>query len=68
MKPFIIGMGLEEKDQLAFDCVGTYYDATNESSFQNALNIVVSQATHNTTTHVNLIKKYIRGLDWDFNM
>ena len=58
LKPFIIGMGLtSEVEKSAFDCVGNYYDATTEQGFQQALDIVVSQATHNTTTQINLIKQ-----------
>ena len=57
MKPFIIGMGLDSLEQTSFECIGTYLDAGNTESFSNALDIVISQATNNTSTHVNLIKQ-----------
>lgn len=53
MKPFIIGIGRDFED--AFNCVGTYFDAASEVSFQKALNTVISQALHSTTLQVNLL-------------
>jgi len=57
MKPFIIGMGLKEDEKSTFDCIGTFIDAKDEKGFDHALNAVVSQSMHNTTTTVNLINK-----------
>ncbi|HRS54023.1 MAG TPA: VWA domain-containing protein, partial [Bacteroidales bacterium] len=53
LKPFIIGIGKNFKE--AFDCVGTYFDATSEQSFKTALNIVITQALNSTTAQVNLL-------------
>lgn len=58
LKPFIIGLGLNESDKNNFDCVGNYYDAMDESSFKNAMNVVISQATNSTTLQVNLIDAF----------
>ena len=55
LKPFVIGIGLNVDLKKTFDCVGHYYDATNEKQFNDALNIVVSQALNNTTAQVNLL-------------
>ena len=55
LKPFIIGLGLTDEMKKTFDCVGTYFDATNESQFHNALRIVISQALNSTTLQVNLL-------------
>ncbi|HRY32719.1 MAG TPA: VWA domain-containing protein [Bacteroidales bacterium] len=53
LKPFIIGIGKDFKT--AFDCVGTYYDASDEVAFSKALNVVISQALNSTTAQVNLL-------------
>ena len=58
MKPFIIGMGLEDIEQRAFDCVGKYFNVENTIMLYNTLDIVISQAIHKTTTQVNLINKF----------
>jgi len=56
LKPFIIGIGKNFQD--AFDCVGTYFDASSEAEFSNALNVVISQALNSTTAQVNLLDEY----------
>lgn len=58
LKPFVIGVGLEDEFKDTFNCVGNYYDATNEESFKNILDIVVTQALNNTTAQINLLDDY----------
>ncbi len=58
LKPFIIGLGLTDEMKKNFDCVGTYFDATNEVQFKNALRIVISHALNSTTLQVNLLDVY----------
>jgi Ca-activated chloride channel family protein len=55
LKPFVIGVGLDESFIKTFQCVGNYFDASNEQVFQNVLNIVISQALNNTTAQLNLL-------------
>jgi len=68
LKPFIIGVGLEESFKNAFGCVGKFYDASNEESFKNILNIVISQALNNTTAQVNLLDQIGKPTETDANM
>ena len=55
IKPFIIGIGLEEKYKDTFQCVGRYFDASDPESFGDVLDIVIDQAIHRTTAQVNLL-------------
>ena len=55
LKPFVIGVGLDENFRETFECVGTYFDAADEETFENVLGIVISQALDNTTAQVNLL-------------
>lgn len=66
LKPFVIGIGLDENFRSSFECVGTYFDATNEQSFETILGIVISQALNNTTAQVNLLD--IKGLPTETNV
>ena len=66
LKPFIIGIGKNFKE--SFDCVGSYYDATNEKEFRNALNIVISRALNPTTAQVNLLDQYHKPTETNVNM
>lgn len=59
LKPFIIGIGGDPLEfRKAFECVGSYFDATTEEQFSNVLGIVISQALNSTTAQVNLIDAF----------
>jgi Ca-activated chloride channel family protein len=66
LKPFIIGIGRNFAE--AFDCVGTYFDASSEVEFSMALNIVISQALNSTTAQVNLLDEYKKPTETDVTM
>lgn len=66
LKPFIIGIGRNFED--AFDCVGTYFDASSERQFSKALNIIISQALNSTTTQINLLDAYGYPTETNVNM
>jgi Ca-activated chloride channel homolog len=55
LKPFVIGVGLDEGSRKSFDCVGRFFDASKEKDFSNILNIVISHVIDNTTAQVNLL-------------
>lgn len=65
LKPFIIGVGLDEQYKLQFDCVGKYFEANTEESFQNVLGVIISQALNNTTSQINLLDQSGRPLETD---
>lgn len=66
MKPFIIGIGRDFRE--AFDCVGTYFDASSELAFQKALNTVILQALNTTTMQVNLLDIHNKPIETNVNM
>jgi Ca-activated chloride channel family protein len=66
LKPFVIGIGNDFSE--AFDCVGSYYDATSESAFSKALNVVISQALNKTTAQINLLNENDRPVGTNVNM
>lgn len=68
LKPFVIGLGLDISLKKTFECVGRYFDATNENMFKDALNIVISQALNNTTMQVNLLDEKLRPTETNVNM
>ena len=55
LKPFVIGLGLDDKAMASLECVGNFFDVTKEETFNKVLNIVISQALNNTTAQVNLL-------------
>lgn len=57
LKPFVIGIGLDVGFKKSFECLGTFYDASNEETFKKVLGVVISQALNETTATVHLIDK-----------
>jgi Ca-activated chloride channel family protein len=55
VKPFIIGIGIEDKYKESLRCVGNFYDASDPEVFEEVLDLVLEQALHNTTVHVELL-------------
>lgn len=68
LKPFVIGIGLDQSYINSFGCIGKFYDASSEASFKNILNIVISQALNNTTVQVNLNDQIGRPTETDVNL
>jgi Ca-activated chloride channel family protein len=66
LKPFIVGIGKNFKEQ--FDCVGTYFDASNEKEFREALKVIISRTLNPTTAQVNLLDAYGKATETNVNM
>lgn len=68
LKPFVIGMGLDLEIIDAFKCIGTFYDTKDQASFENVLQVVISQAMNNTSVQVNLLDETGLPSETDVNM
>lgn len=68
LKPFVIGLGLNDELKKMFDCVGLFYDAANETLFEDALHIVIKQALNATTLQVNLLDENRHPSETNVNM
>lgn len=68
LKPFVIGIGLDPEFKKTFQCVGRYYDASNEQKFKEVLSVVISQALNSTTAQVNLLDVYGNPTETNVNM
>jgi Ca-activated chloride channel family protein len=66
LRPFIIGIGLDEGLKKSFDCIGKYYNTRKESQFKEVLKVVISQALNATTAQVNLLD--IKGKPTETNV
>ena len=55
VKPFVIGMGIEEDMAKGLRCIGNFYDAADPVAFEHVLQLVLEQAMHNTTLHIELL-------------
>lgn len=68
LKPFVIGVGLDDSWKKTFDCVGRYFNASKESDFTNILNIVISHVIDNTTAQVNLLDENGEPTETNINL
>lgn len=68
LKPFVIGIGLDNEFRKTFECVGRFYDANNEERFKEVLDVVVSQALNTTTLQINLLDENDKATETDVNM
>ena len=68
LKPFVIGVGLDEGEKKSFDCVGRFFDARKEKDFTNILNVVISHVLDNTTTQVNLLDENRESTETNVNI
>ncbi len=68
LKPFVIGLGVNKDFLKSFECIGNYFDATDETSFRNILNVVITQALNNTTAQVNLLDAYNKPTETNVGM
>jgi Ca-activated chloride channel family protein len=55
LKPFVIGIGIDDGFKETFDCIGHYYNAVNEEKFKEVMEVVITQALNSTTAQVNLL-------------
>lgn len=68
LKPFVIGLGVTKDFAKAFECVGNYFDASQETQFRHVMNVVISQALNNTSMQVNLLDVYHRPTETNAGM
>jgi Ca-activated chloride channel homolog len=68
LKPFVIGIGLDEGLKETFNCVGKYYDATHEEQLEEIMNVVISQALNSTTAQVNLLDQTGRPTETNISL
>ena len=55
LKPFVIGIGIDENFRQSFNCIGHYYNAAQEEKLGEIMDVVVSHALNATTAQVNLL-------------
>lgn len=67
-KPFIIGIGLSPEQIKTFECVGTFYDYSDNSTFSTISNIIQQQKMNKTSAQVNLLDQHSLPTESNVNM
>ena len=68
VKPFIIGLDLDNELFKAFDCFGEAQNAKNEKQFYLILKNIIDRSLNKTTVQVNLLDKDNKANETDVNM
>lgn len=68
LKPFIIGLGIDRSLVSKFDCMGRFFNASNEESLETILKVVVSNVLDRTTVQVNLLDHNKRATETNVTM
>jgi Ca-activated chloride channel family protein len=55
LKPFVIGVGLDESEKYTLRCIGNFFDADTPELFEHVLQIVLTQALNTTTAQISLL-------------
>lgn len=58
LRPFIVGLGLNDSLKKKFDCLGTFYDVQNEDMLSSTMRILISRVLNPTTCQINLLDAY----------
>ena len=63
LKPFVIGMGMDDLMAESLNCIGNFYDAADPQAFEHVLQLVLEQAIHNTTVQVDLLNEVGQAIE-----
>jgi Ca-activated chloride channel family protein len=67
-KPFIIGIGLTPDQIKTFECVGTFYDYDDPSTFASIASVIQQQKLNKTSAQVNLLDIHSLPAETNVNM
>jgi Ca-activated chloride channel homolog len=68
LKPFVIGIGIDENFRKTFDCIGNFYNTNDEQKLKEVMGAVISQALNATTAQVNLLDANGNPTETNVNM
>lgn len=68
LKPFIIGLGMEEQYTKEFECMGRYFNAKDINAFRTVLNGILAQSLNKTTASVELLDQNGQATETNVNV
>lgn len=58
LKPFIIGLGVDDDWGKAFECMGQFFEAKTVNQYKSILGKIIGQTVNKTTVQINLLDIY----------
>lgn len=68
LEPFIIGIGIDPEFKKSLNCAGTFIETKTETSFKDALDLIITKTFNRTTAQVNLLDSYGYPSETNVNM
>jgi len=68
LRPFVIGIGIDENFRQSFNCIGRFYNAAQEEKFGEVMDAVISLALNATTAQVNLLDQKGNPVETNVNL
>jgi Ca-activated chloride channel family protein len=68
LRPFVIGIGMDESFMQSFSCIGKYFDVSNEVNFKSVMQQALTLSLSNTTVQVSLLDQSKKPTETDVNM
>ncbi len=68
LKPFIIGIGMGREFGQDFSCIGEFYDARDQQSFQEALQKAITTSLKPTSVSIELLDEQNRPTESNINI
>jgi Ca-activated chloride channel family protein len=65
LKPFVIGVGLDDAEKYTLRCIGNFFDADTPEMFDHVLQVVITQALNTTTAQIHLLTDNGEPLETD---
>jgi Ca-activated chloride channel family protein len=58
LRPFIVGLGLNDSLKKKLECLGNFFDVQNEDMFSQTMRVIISRVLNPTTCQINLLDAY----------
>jgi Ca-activated chloride channel homolog len=68
LRPYVIGLGLEQNEKNFFDCVGKFFDVVDAPQFKEVLNVSISQSLNPTSAQINLLNAHGKPVETEIEL
>ena len=68
LRPFIVGLGLNDSLKKKFECLGNFYDVQSEDMFSSAMRVIITRVLNPTTCQINLLDAYGNATETNVEM
>jgi Ca-activated chloride channel family protein len=68
LKPFIVGLSMDENSGKQYNCAGQFYNSADEASLYKTVGVIIKQTLNTTTAQVNLLNANGRSISNQYSI